>query len=152
MADILKAATTASALRRGRNCRSSLEGSASLRANLRSGVRRLSVRLPAWAQCASSGGGDRSNTESRQDEGYFDSMPHDKLMKCVRMRVVDGAVLGLIKQWLEAPVVEEIQDDGNRGRKPRYKVTRNTIPIATRKRRFLGSRIYSCYRHCKCCF
>jgi RNA-directed DNA polymerase len=37
-------------------------------------------------------------------EGYFDSIPHDKLMKCVRMRVVDGAVLGLIKQWLEAPI------------------------------------------------
>ena len=46
-------------------------------------------------------------------------------MMCVRMRVVDGAVLGLIKQWLEAPVVEEIRD-GNRGNKPRYKVTRNT--------------------------
>jgi len=58
-------------------------------------------------------------------EGYFDSIPHDKLMMCVRMRVVDGAVLGLIKQWLEAPVVEEIRD-GNRGNKPRYKVTRNT--------------------------
>jgi RNA-directed DNA polymerase len=41
-------------------------------------------------------------------EGYFDSIPHDNFMKCIRMRVVDGAVLGLIKQWLEAPVVEEI--------------------------------------------
>jgi RNA-directed DNA polymerase len=59
-------------------------------------------------------------------EGYFDSIPHDRLRKCVRMRVVDGAVLGLIKQWLEAPVVEESKEDGNRGREPRYKVTRNT--------------------------
>ncbi len=59
-------------------------------------------------------------------EGYFDSIPHDRLMKCVRIRVVDGAVLGLIKQWLEAPIVEEIKEDGNRGREPRYKVTRNT--------------------------
>jgi len=42
--------------------------------------------------------------------GYFDSIPHDKLMACVRMRVVDGSVLGLIRQWLNAPVVEPSQD------------------------------------------
>ncbi len=42
--------------------------------------------------------------------GYFDSIPHDKLMACVRMRVVDGAVLGLIRQWLNAPVVEPPKD------------------------------------------
>jgi RNA-directed DNA polymerase len=59
-------------------------------------------------------------------EGYFDSIPHDKLMKCVRMRVIDGAVLGLIKQWLQAPVVEEIREKGKRERNPRYRVTRNT--------------------------
>lgn len=43
--------------------------------------------------------------------GYFDSIPHDKLIACVRMRVVDGTVLGWIKQWLNAPVVEPSQDD-----------------------------------------
>jgi RNA-directed DNA polymerase len=42
--------------------------------------------------------------------GYFDSIPHDKLVACVRMRVVDGSVLGLIGQWLNAPVVEASKD------------------------------------------
>lgn len=50
--------------------------------------------------------------------GYFDSIPHDKLMKCVRMRVVDGSVLRLIKLWLEAPVVEAPK---NKGQKPTIK-------------------------------
>ena len=44
--------------------------------------------------------------------GYFDSIPHDQLLACVRMRVVDGSVLGLIRQWLNAPVVEPPKDGG----------------------------------------
>lgn len=45
--------------------------------------------------------------------GYFDSIPHDKLLACVRMRVVDGSVIGLIRQWLNAPVVEPPKDKGH---------------------------------------
>lgn len=52
-------------------------------------------------------------------EGYFDSIPHDKLMACVRMRVVDGSVLKLIRQWLKAPVVEEDQQGGKKMRRNR---------------------------------
>jgi RNA-directed DNA polymerase len=39
-------------------------------------------------------------------KGYFDTIPHDKLMGCVRMRVADRSVLRLIRLWLRAPVVE----------------------------------------------
>ena len=41
--------------------------------------------------------------------GYFDSIPHDKLLACVQMRVTDGSVLKLIRMWLKAPVVETEQ-------------------------------------------
>ena len=44
-------------------------------------------------------------------QGYFDTIPHDQLLKCLRMRVVDRSVLTLIRAWLHAPVVEP-DDDG----------------------------------------
>jgi RNA-directed DNA polymerase len=40
-------------------------------------------------------------------KGYFDSIPHERLMACVRMRVTDRSVLKLIQMWLKAPVVEK---------------------------------------------
>jgi group II intron reverse transcriptase/maturase len=50
--------------------------------------------------------------------GYFDSIPHAELMKSVSRRVVDGAMLHLIKMWLEAPV-EETDECGNTHRTTR---------------------------------
>lgn len=44
-------------------------------------------------------------------QAYFDTIPHDKLLKCVERRVADGAVLRLLHQWLVAPV-EERDEDG----------------------------------------
>jgi group II intron reverse transcriptase/maturase len=46
---------------------------------------------------------------------YFDTVPHAELMKSVARRVVDGAMLHLIKMWLEAPV-DETDEDGNQHR------------------------------------
>lgn len=37
---------------------------------------------------------------------YFDTIPHDKLMQAVEMRIVDRQVLKLIRKWLEAPIWE----------------------------------------------
>jgi RNA-directed DNA polymerase len=50
--------------------------------------------------------------------GYFDSIPHAELMKSVARRVVDGAMLHLIKMWLEAPV-EETDERGKTHRSTR---------------------------------
>ena len=45
---------------------------------------------------------------------YFDTIPHRQLMKMVAKRISDGSVLGLIKSWLRAPVVEEDKDGRKR--------------------------------------
>jgi RNA-directed DNA polymerase len=45
---------------------------------------------------------------------YFDSIPHDALMKSVARRIVDRRVLRLIKLWLKAPIEERDDGDGTR--------------------------------------
>jgi group II intron reverse transcriptase/maturase len=52
--------------------------------------------------------------------GYFDGIPHAELVKSVARRVSDGAMLHLIKMWLEAPV-EETDERGNTHRTTRNK-------------------------------
>jgi group II intron reverse transcriptase/maturase len=38
---------------------------------------------------------------------YFDTIPHDRLMKLVAGRTSNGSLLHLIRQWLDAPIAEE---------------------------------------------
>lgn len=59
--------------------------------------------------------------------GYFDSIPHSELLRCVARRVVDRQMLHLLKMWLEAPV-EETDENGRRKRTTRNRDENRGIP------------------------
>lgn len=40
-------------------------------------------------------------------KGYFDSIPHDRLMQVLGEKITDGSILGLIQKYLDAGVMEE---------------------------------------------
>jgi RNA-directed DNA polymerase len=57
---------------------------------------------------------------------YFDTIPHDALMRSLAPRIVDPGMLGLIKQWLKAPV--ETTDGDGRKRMEGGKASRQGVP------------------------
>jgi len=59
--------------------------------------------------------------------GYFDTISHFDLMKSLARRISDGAMLHLIRMWLEAPV-EETDERGNKCRTTRNKDERRGTP------------------------
>jgi len=50
-------------------------------------------------------------------KAYFDTIPHDKLILSIKMRITDGNVINLIKMWLRSTVYEK--NDKGRG----FKIT-----------------------------
>ena len=52
-------------------------------------------------------------------KGYFDTIPHDNLLKAVEKRIVDSSVLRLIRLWLKSTVFEKDENGKTRGSKPK---------------------------------
>jgi len=51
-------------------------------------------------------------------KGYFDSIPHDQLMKAVEFRIADRQVLHLVRMWLTAPIIEKDEQGRTTKRRP----------------------------------
>lgn len=58
--------------------------------------------------------------------GYFDTIPHPELIKSLARRISDGAMLKLLKMWLQMPVEETGPKGGKRRTNPAKKAKRGT--------------------------
>ena len=51
-------------------------------------------------------------------QGYFDTIPHDQLLKCLEVRIADRSVLKLLRMWLETPVIERDERGRTKASRP----------------------------------
>jgi RNA-directed DNA polymerase len=51
-------------------------------------------------------------------QAYFDTIPHDQLMKCLQVRIADRGVLNLVRSWLESPIVERDEQGRTKASRP----------------------------------
>ena len=72
-------------------------------------------------------GGRRPEIVDADLSGYFDTVPHAELMRSLARRISDGAMLKLIKMWLEA-AIEETDDRGHKRRSTRNRDERRGTP------------------------
>ncbi len=52
-------------------------------------------------------------------KSYFDTIPHDALLKCLERRIADRKVLQLIRMWLESPVIETDKNGRPKASRPK---------------------------------
>jgi len=55
-------------------------------------------------------------------KSYFDTIPHDALIKCLERRIADRTVLTLIRKFLECPVIETDEQGRTRATRPKQGV------------------------------
>ena len=52
-------------------------------------------------------------------QAYFDTIPHDALIQCLEVRIVDRQVLKLIRMWLESPIIERDEQGRTKVSRPK---------------------------------
>ena len=55
-------------------------------------------------------------------KSYFDTIPHDALIKCLERRIADRTVLTLIRMFLECPIIETDEQGRTRRTRPKQGV------------------------------